>query len=214
MAYAYPTSSLRFVLLCASVVLSACSTVRETQPPRTADEQLLISGAVDHALANLKLEIPQGTKIWVNAENFDGTDQKYAVSAIHDFLLHHGAYLVADRAGADTVVEIRAGALSTNSDDLLIGIPGMALPVPLTGAMQTPELALVKRSEDQGVAKLGITAYDAKTGALVPYSPSDPAYGFSTARKWLVLSLISWKVEDVLPEAGRQAQDQSRSNVQ
>jgi hypothetical protein len=212
MAYAY--SSLRFVLLCASVVLSACSTVRETQPARTADEQLLISSAVDHALANLKLEIPQGTKIWVNAENFDGVDQKYAVGAIRDFLLHRGGYLVADRAAADTVVEIRAGALSTNSDDLLIGIPSMALPVPFAGAMGTPELSLLKETEDQGVAKLGITAYDAKTGALVPYSPSEPAYGFSTTRAWLVLSLISWKVEDVLPEVAREAQDRSRSNVE
>ena|SRR5262245_33035321 len=212
MAYAF--TSIRCVLLSASIVLSACSTVRETQPARTADEQLLISSAVDHALAGLKLDIPHGTKIWVDAENFEGFDQKYAVSAIHDFLLHRGAYLVADRGAADTVVEIRAGALSTNSDDLLIGIPSMALPVPMAGAMGTPELSLLKRSEDQGVAKLGITAYDAQTGALVPYSPSEPAYGFSTARQWVVLSLISWKVEDVLPEAGKQAEDRSRSDVQ
>lgn len=210
---AYPASSLRFVLLCASVVLSACSTVRETQPPRTADEQLLVSSAVDHALAGLKLEIPQGTKIWVDTEDFEGVDQKYAVGAIRDFLLHHGGNLVAERAAADAVVEIRAGALSTNSDDLLIGIPSLGLPASFAGAIKTPELALVKRTEDQGVAKLGITAYDAKTGALAPYSPAASAYGFSTVKTWVVLSLISWKLEDVLPEAAKRAQEQSRANV-
>ena len=140
-------SRARIALLVLPALLSACSSVRETQPPRTADEQLLISSAVDYALEGLDLGIPPGTRIWVDAANFDGYDEKYAVGAIRDHLLRSGGRLVADRAAADTVVEIRAGALSTNSGNMLIGIPSLALPVPLIGNMQTPELSLLKRAE-------------------------------------------------------------------
>ncbi len=201
-------SRVRIALLVLPALLSACSSVRETQPPRTADEQLLISGAVDHALEDLDLGIPPGTRIWVDAANFDGYDEKYAVGAIRDHLLRSGGRLVDDRGAADTVVEIRAGALSTNSGNMLIGIPSLALPVPLVGNMQTPELSLLKRAEDEGVAKIGLTAYDAKTGALAPYSPADAAYGYATNRRWVILSLIEWTEDDAPPEAA-EARDRS-----
>jgi hypothetical protein len=202
-------SRVRIALLVLPALLSACSSVRETQPPRTADEQLLISSAVDHALEDLDLGIPPGTRIWVDAANFGGYDEKYAVGAIRDHLLRSGGRLVADRGAADTVVEIRAGALSTNSGNMLIGIPSLALPVPLIGNMQTPELSLLKRAKDEGVAKIGLTAYDAKTGALAPYSPADPAYGYATNRRWVILSLIEWTEDDALPEAAAAARDRS-----
>ena len=70
--------------------LAGCSTSRETEPARTATEQLLISTAVDRALDRMNLKIPEGTKIWVDAENFEGYDQKYAVGAIRDRLMREG----------------------------------------------------------------------------------------------------------------------------
>ncbi|HET6224488.1 MAG TPA: DUF6655 family protein [Dongiaceae bacterium] len=182
------------------VVVVACSSERETQPARTASEQLMISSAVDHALDRLHVDIPRGTRIWVNADNFEGYDQKYAVGAIRDHLLRQGALLVADKGQADTIVEIRSGALSTDENSMLIGIPSMALPVPFVGATSTPELSLLKRSNEKGVAKIGVTAYDAKTGAMAPYSPAQPAYGFSDRTRWVVFSLIDWSNSDTLPE--------------
>ncbi len=199
----------RIAVLAVPVLLSACTSMRETQPPRAASEQLLISSAVDHALDRLKLGIPPGTKIWVEAQYFDGYDQKYAVGAIRDYLLRRGGRLVADRGTADTVVEIRAGALSTNSDDMLIGFPALALPVPLVGNMQTPEMSFVKRSEDQGVAKLGLTAYDAKTGQRAPFSPAGPTYGFSTNKRWVILSLFDWTETDTLPKSADEESERS-----
>ena len=133
--------------------LAGCSTTRESEPARTATEQLLISTAVDRALDRMNLKIPEGTKIWVDAENFEGYAQKYAVGAIRDRLMREGGRLVADRAQADAVVEVRAGALSTNSSSMLIGIPSMDLPIPLAGQAKTPELSLAKKSRDEGAAK-------------------------------------------------------------
>ena len=205
--------SFRVAVLVVPALLSACASTRKSEPQRTADEELLISSAVDHALDRLNLDIPAGTKIWVDPADLDGYDQKYAMGAIKDYLLHHGGRLMADRGGADTVIEIRAGALSTNSHDLLIGIPALALPVPMVGATQTPEVALVKRSDDQGVAKLGITAYDAKSGELARYSPPAPAYGYSTSKRWIVLSLFDWTERDTLPKAAKDARDRSSDDA-
>jgi len=182
--------------------LAGCSTARETEPARTATEQLLISTAVDRALDRMNLKIPEGTKIWVDAANFEGYDQKYAVGAIRDRLMREGGRLVADRGQADAVVEIRAGALSTNSDSLLIGIPSMDLPVPLAGQAKTPELSLVKKTHDEGVAKIGITAYDAKSGTPESFTLAEPIYGFSNRTRWVVLSLFDWTNSDLLPPPG------------
>jgi len=184
-----------FLLLLA---LAGCSTTRESEPARTATEQLLISAAVDRALDRMDLRIPEGTKIWVDAGNFEGYDQKYAIGAIRDRLMREGGRLVADRGQADAVVEIRAGALSTNSDAMLIGIPSMDLPIPLAGQAQTPELSLVKKNHDQGVAKIGITAYDSKTGAPASFTLAEPVYGVSNRTRWVVLSLFDWTNSDLM----------------
>ena len=182
--------------------VAGCSTTRESQPARTATEQLLISTAVDRALDRMNLRIPEGTKIWVDAANFEGYDQKYAVGAIRDRLMREGGRLVADRGQADAVVEIRAGALSTDSDSMLIGIPSMDLPIPLAGQAKTPELSLVKKNRDQGVAKIGITAYDAKTGVPESFTLAEPIYGFTNRTRWVVLSLFDWNESDLLTPPG------------
>src|SRR5262249_10110201 len=121
------------------------------------------------------------------------------IGAIRDFLLRRGARLMPDRGSAEVVVEIRSGALSTNSDNMLLGLPSLTLPVPTVGATQTPEVALAKRENKVGVAKIGITIYDAKTGALLPYSPSAPTVGLSRDTDWGVMSLFGWKRTDALP---------------
>lgn len=181
-------------------LVTGCTSIRESAPARTAMEQLLISTAVDDAVDQIQLDIPAGTKIWVDSGNFEGYDQKYAVGAIKDRLLRQGARLMSERADADTVVEIRSGALSVDEDDMLVGMPSMDLPIPLTGNAKTPEIALLKKDKVKGVAKIALTAYGAKTGELASYSPSNPVYGFSHRTRWGALFFIGWTSSDVLPE--------------
>ena len=63
-----------------ALALGACSTEKQSSPPRTATEQLLISTAADRAVDKLNLSIPAGTKVFVDASNFEGTDSKYAIT--------------------------------------------------------------------------------------------------------------------------------------
>ncbi len=182
----------------AALGLGGCASERDTQPARTANEQLLISTAADHAADQLKLQIPPGTKVFVDATNFEGYDSKYAVGTLRDRLAKDGAKLVADRSDADSVVELRSGALSVNQHGLLIGLPAVPIPIPLAGTVTTPEIALFKRTEEQGVAKFAATALDAKEGSL--RDSAGPSYGFSHRTQFVLLLFFSWTRSDLVPE--------------
>jgi hypothetical protein len=192
-------NSLRLVVLClAALAASACTMQRDTQPVRSASEQLIISTAIERAVAQLKFEVPAGTRVFVETAYFDGYDNKYATGTVRDRLLREGVRLVPDRGAADAVVELRAGALSVDERAILLGIPSFELPVPLAGQAKTPELALFKKADRLGVAKIAATTFDAKTGALI--KPGDPEYGFSHRTRYTVLLLISWTTTDVRGE--------------
>jgi hypothetical protein len=133
---------------------------------RTATEQLLVSTAVDHAVERLVLDFPAGSKVFVIASYFEGVDSRYAVGAIRDRLLRLGARLTDERRDSELIVEIRSGALSIDERRTIIGIPALAIPVPLAGTLQLPEIALFKRYHRRGVAKFAATVYRADGGAL------------------------------------------------
>ena len=131
---------MRPAALACLLLLAACSLTRESNPPRTATEELLISTATDRAVEGLKLDIPKGTSVYLDTSDFEGTDSKYAVSDITERVLLAGGRLASDRSKADMVVAIRSGALSTDSDGFLLGIPQRGCP------SRSPERSACPRS--------------------------------------------------------------------
>jgi hypothetical protein len=179
-----------------------CTIERQTSPPRSANEELLISTAADRAAQQVKLRIPKGAKLYVDESEFEGTDSKYAIGALREQLLREGGRLVTARTQADYVIEIRSGALSIDEEQILLGIPQTNVPIPLTGTFALPEIAFFKKEERKGVAKFAAVGYDAKDGSFA--DASTPRYGFSHEIQWVVFLFISWKTSDVLPEAERE----------
>jgi hypothetical protein len=180
----------------AATLLAACVTPRETSPPRTATEQLLISSAADRAAERLALSVPARTKVFVDITYFEGIDAKYAIGAVREHLLRAGSELVTDRSMADVVIELRSGALSTDERDVLLGIPELEVPIPLSGDFTIPEIALFSKKVRQGVAKFAATSYGADDGAFV--SASGPQFGSSHITQWRVLLFFGWKTTDVM----------------
>jgi len=189
-------SAVVFLLL--APLLGACSQLRESQPARTATEQLLFSSAIDRVCDQLAIELPTGSKVFVDASFVEGTDSKYLVASLRDRILRRGGNLVAARDQADLVFEPRIGALSIDRKESLVGIPSIPIPIPLAGDLNLPELALFKRDRRQGVVKLALTTYDAKTGAM--RSSQEPVYSFSQQTDMTVLLFISWDENDLLPD--------------
>ena len=180
------------------LALGACSTLRESEPGRTATEQLIFSTAIDRVCDQLALDLPAGSKVFVDATFVEGTDSKYLVASLRDRILRHGGNLVTARDQADLVFEPRVGALSIDRKKTLFGIPAIPIPIPLAGEFTLPELALYKRDRRQGVVKLALTSYDAKTGAL--RDSQEPSYAFSHQTEWVVLLFFSWDSNDVMPD--------------
>jgi hypothetical protein len=106
--------SIGFIL--AALCLVGCTTEHVTEPLQTATEQLAVSGAVDHAVGNLKLALARGAKVFVDTGYVDTPDDKdvvlpkYMVGAVRDLILRSGGYLVDDKKSADVVAELRTGA--------------------------------------------------------------------------------------------------------
>lgn len=186
------------VTIMLGIFLSGCTTLRKVDTPRTATQQLLISTAAERSAERLALDLLPETKALVDPQYFEGIDQKYAIGAIRDRLLRQGARLVTDKKDADVVIEIRSGALSIDERNTLVGIPSFAVPIPVAGTLQFPEIALFKVEEEQGVSKVAMTGYETKSGAL--QVSSGPVYGFSHRRRWVVLFFFSWSHDDLIPE--------------
>lgn len=192
--------------LIAALVLTAslsngCTSTRETIPERSALEQLIVSAAVDHMAEQITVSVPDGAKVYVDSRIPGGFDTAYAVGAVRDRFARGGAALVNDRAEADLIAEVRAGVLSVDQSDTLLGIPKYELPFPFTDGFSLPELALWKRELRQGVVKVAVTTYDARTGRL--QESISPVYGYSYRASYVVLLFFSWTDDDLIPEADR-----------
>lgn len=187
-----------FTGLAAGLILTAgCTQTRQTEPKRTAVEELLLSRAADHALSTADFSVLRDRKIYLSDKYFNATDKEYALGAVRDYMSIAGVLLVDAPGDADVIVEARSGALSIDSGKSLIGIPEIPFPIPAAGTLVTPEAPLYKAERQYSVAKLALLAYDAKTrkhvlstGALV---------GKSHHHYYRILGFFDWTATD-LPE--------------
>ena len=171
-----------------------CASYKPTNPPRSATEQLLLSTAADRALASADLTMFANQKIFLDTTYFDSYDSKYAIGEIRDALSRAGALLEASANDANIIIEARAGGLSTDSSDTLIGIPNTGLPIPLAGTISIPELAFYKSEKQFAYAKIALLAYANQTRAHI--FSSGPLAGKSFNKYYKVL-FISWVLTDI-----------------
>ena len=195
-----------WMVIAPALLATACTTMRQTEPSRTATEEMLISSAADRAAGEIKLKV-KGKKVFVDASNYKGLDPQYTVAAVQERLLKNGALLVGDRKTAELVVAMRNGGQSIDQHEFLIGIPSFSLPIPLTAnAVTIPEIALYSKAQDIGVSKLAVAAYDSASGAYE--ASSGPDYGFAHDNRYTVLLFIGWRNNDFRPdEEGTTAND-------
>jgi hypothetical protein len=159
-------------LACAALLLgmaAGCGTTRMTDTQRTATEQLLVSKAIDQAVMEVDFSELAGKPVFFDTQYLDGAvDRGYLVSSLRQQLLFRGCLLQDDRNKATYVVEVRSGGIGTDRHALLVGIPQMNVPAFMPGQpSQIPEIPLAKKTDQEGVAKLAIFAYNRLTGQLV-----------------------------------------------
>lgn len=190
------------LVLC--LAMAGCTTDRVTEPQESATEQLLISTAVDDAVSKLKIALPAGTALFLDAQYLDtapGDHQrypKYLIGSVRNHLARQGFRLAEERKTADVVVELRSGAQSIDHDGYLIGLPGFTAPVPLAGTMSLPEIALYKRDQRAGIAKVALTFLNRADGSLA--APSERTLGRADRTGWTALLFYSWEKDELPPD--------------
>ncbi|HUE74642.1 MAG TPA: DUF6655 family protein [Pirellulaceae bacterium] len=143
---------------------------------RLATEQLVVSDAVDSAIAQVDFSPLSGqtvffdTKYLNNARLPGNSNVEYVVSSLRQQMLAYDLRLADKMEDASLIVEARIGTLGNDGNEVTYGIPGnaalstasifFASPV---AAPTMPELSLGRRNHQWGAAKLGVFAYDRAT---------------------------------------------------
>lgn len=171
--------------ICTLMGFSGCTTTRTTDTPRTGMEQLLISNAVDQALDKYDFQAIQGKSVFIDEKYLDSIDKGYLLSSIRERVLYNGGKIAAKAEDSDVTLEIRSGSVGTDNLETFVGIPNMSVPGILP--IEIPDVKVWNRTSQMGTAKLGILAYETKSGAV--YQHGGQALARSDDTKWFVMGL-------------------------
>ncbi len=155
------------VFCCAFCVAFGCGTTRNTDTARAATEMLLVSQAIDRAVEEVNFSALANRTVFLDVTYLDAStvDRGYLVSSVRHHLAASGALLNDDKKAVEFVVELRAGTIGTDRSTMLIGTPAISMPAIVPGVPSSiPEIALYKRNDQKGVAKIGVFAYHRATG--------------------------------------------------
>jgi hypothetical protein len=145
---------------------------------RLATEQLVVSEAVDKAVAAIDFSALSGKKVYFDTQYLDGLNMgpngnvKYVVSSLRQQMMAYDLRLQEKPETADYVVEGRVGVLANDGYEVTYGIPGNAAAASATALLPTPvpipapgmpELSVGRRNHQAGTAKFGLFAYDRVT---------------------------------------------------
>lgn len=142
-----------------------CASTKTSNTARTAQEQLLISNSIDQALNKVDFTAFNGSKVFIDEKYLECVDKNYVVGSVRHRALRSGASLVEKSDQADIIVEVRSGGVGTNISDMYVGMPELSVPGPFP--LSLPEVRLLSKQAQTGIAKIGIVAYDAKTRQML-----------------------------------------------
>ena len=137
----------------------------------TATEQLLISDSMDRAVS--RIDFALGRQEGLCRRHATQGSNRYGVFGQRHSTASPGQRRQApgNEDKAEYVVEVRAGAVGTDHDDLLVGVPALTVPtvVPVPGIpTQIPEIPFVKRPRiSERWRRLPSSVYNRKTGRIL-----------------------------------------------
>lgn len=176
------------ILILLGVGAGGCTSVRVTDPPRTATEQFLMSTAAADAVRQLSGEALRGRTVYVDDTYMPAKEFPYLIGDVRAQLLMAGCQMALSRDKAQVVVEVRSGGVGIDRYEFLLGIPALPLGAVATAAgapaipISTPELALIKNSRQWGTASIALVAYWTDTGEII--AASGPYVGRSEREDW------------------------------
>ena len=169
------------VLCCCPLLLaSGCTgTIRKTTTARTSEEQLYLSTATEQSVRQMDFTTLAGQRVFIDEQYLKCVDQNYAVSLVREQAMIAGCKLSKTREAAQTILELRSGAVGTYARDLEIGIPSVLVPGQnYQDPGSLPKLIELGYSTRQGWANIQGFAFDRQSGRYLTGSTDDFGYGY------------------------------------
>ncbi len=209
-----------FVLSIMAALFTGCALEQEvSRTPRTAIEQVLLTQAVEQALVNLSVRLPEGVNVDVDATGLEsdrsrlgmmnadlGTinrpsrDILYIRDAVAAELGRRGYRVSARGTESPYLVRVMAESFGTMQGNVFVGMPPVqSVLIPFS----LPELTLYKRQTQSGYVRLHVDVYDNRTGEFLGSTPK--LIGRAYFNQYTVLILVTWLRTDVTayPVAGQ-----------
>lgn len=209
-----------FALSILTALVTGCSLQQEvSRTPRTAVEQVLLTQAVEQALVNLSVQLPEGVNVEVDVTGLEGDrsrlgmanadlgtinrpsrDTLYIRDAVAAELGRQGYRVSARGAESPYLVRVMAESFGTMQGSTFIGMPPVqSVLIPFS----LPELTLYKRQSQSGYVRLHVDVYDNRTGEFLGSTPK--LVGRAYFNQYTVLLLATWLRTDVTayPVAGQ-----------
>jgi len=200
-----PWLALLIILMLGFAFQAGCqSSIRSTDPPQTATEQFLLSTAASRAVDQISVDNLRGRKVFVDTTYFGAAQQNFVIGELRAKLLLGGVELFPERDKAQIVLEVRSGGVGIDRSDTFVGIPSILLQADSSGEgsgtripLATPELALLKNTDQRGIASVAYVAYWRETGEVV--ASSGPFVGWTYRDDWWYFGLGLRTSGDIAP---------------
>jgi len=169
----------RFIVLFACALGSSAALIAfsgcGTSTTRKATEQLLMSDAVDNAIAQIDFRSLKGQKVFIdttylgNVPGVGFVNASYIISSLRQQLVAAHCLVQDQLEAADVVIEPRVGALGTDIHEVVYGVPqagafSNAAPALTNSPIPPiPEVSIGKSNAQTGIAKVIVFAYDRET---------------------------------------------------
>ncbi|MDB4766406.1 hypothetical protein OAG71_01825 [bacterium] len=159
------------LVCCCAILMTGCGTTTN----RVATEQLLVSNAIDEAVAQIDFSGLAGSKVYLD-DTYLKDDKKagivntnYVTSSLRQQLTAAGCQIFDSEKDVDIIVEPRIGAMGTDGHKVTYGIPktgglsaaATALSGSPVGAI--PEISFAQTDAQSAVAKVVVFAYQRET---------------------------------------------------
>jgi hypothetical protein len=213
----------RLIMPLALVMITGCSIEQElSRTPRTAVEQVLLTQAIERALVNMTIQLPDGVNVEVDATGLDsdrsrlrmtGSDVGTSTSGATNNLgtmntpsreiryirdtvaaeLGRRGYRVRD-SGTESpyLIRVMAESFGTMQGVSFFGMPAVQS-VLIPFAL--PELILYRHVKQSAYARLHLDVYDDRTGEFL--GSTAKLVGRSYYDQYTILFFITWKVTDI-----------------
>ncbi len=207
-----------FILSAVTAMLMGCALEQEiSRTPRTAVEQVLLTQAIEQALKNLSIRLPEGANIDVEATGLDSAQSRsrmtnnetgvidrpsrdilYIRDAVAAELGHQG-YRVSAHDIAPYTVRVMAESFGTMQGMTFVGMPPVqSVLIPFS----LPEITIYKNQSQSGYVRIHLDMFDNRTGEFL--GTTAKLVGRAFYNQYTVLMFATWHRTDVTapPVAG------------